>query len=135
MPLPVKTWYNTPEFLVERKKWYDKLKADGYNDIEFIDWSDGSSGNLLNGFGLMDAYRQWSPDKQRYFELATHHARYVRRKHHASSFEYQAWKRHANGKSNRVIAEELNVPRRRVAMLVKAEKAAMLKAIPRRYGI
>ena len=135
MPAKKKTVYDSPEFLALRKEWYGKLKDSGYRDIEFIDWEDGSSGNLLNGFGLMDAYRQWSPDKQRYYELATHHGRYVRRRYHAESFEYQVWKRHANGKSARTIAEEINVARRRVSQFLKSERMVMLKAIPRRYGL
>lgn len=65
-----KTVFQTPEFLALRKEWYEKLKESGFKDIENIRWKDGESMECLNGMSQMDLCRGYTPEQQRYFELA-----------------------------------------------------------------
>ena len=64
-------WHQDPKFLKLRKKWYDKLAKDGFQDSEIVDWRNGEAGNLLKGHGNYtsqgDYIRNWSPAQERYF--------------------------------------------------------------------
>ena len=108
----------TPEFLRLRKKYYDKLKAGGFRDIEITDWSDGESGNLLLGFGHMDAVRRWTPEAQRYYELARQKANDMRSRKYSKDARV-IWRLHATGASFRAIERKTGIPRARVSRVVK----------------
>ena len=104
-----KTVFDSPEFLAERKKWYEKLEAKGFKDIEYTNWEDGSSGNLLSGYGHMDAVRFYSQDVADYFYRAAHYLKDVKRHWGSKSLEYRAWKIHSRGGSLKEIKDELGV--------------------------
>lgn len=127
---PKKTPFDTPEFLALRKEWYKKLKDSGFKDIEHTDWETGESGNLMNGFSLMDAYRQYTPEQDRYFQLAVQYRRNVYQRKYMGYLEdwhVKAWTLHSNGKSYRQIQEELGVHRRHVSKYIQEEAKRMLK--------
>ncbi len=63
-------WHEQEDFLKLRKEWYDKLEEKGFEDIEHIDWNDGSSGNLMDGFSHMDAVRLYTPEAVEYYRAA-----------------------------------------------------------------
>jgi len=113
-----KKYYQTEEFLRLRRKYYQKLKDKGFRDIENIDWSTGDSGNLLNGFGHMDAVRRWSPESQRYYELARQKAKDMRSRKYSND-DRRVWRLHAEGHSFRAIERATGIPRARVSRTVK----------------
>ena len=114
----MKKFYQTPEFLRLRREFYKKLKDKGFRDIENIDWSTGDSGNLLNGFGHMDAVRRWSPESQRYYELARQKASNMRSRKYSKD-DRRIWRLHAEGQSFRAIERTTGIPRARVSRTVK----------------
>lgn len=125
-----KTVFETPEFLALRKEWYGKLKKKGFKDIEHTNWEDGTSGNLLNGMTLMDMLRSWTPEQQRYYELAVHYIRNVRwrrAKGLLEAWQVKAWILHANGKSYHQIGEAVGVHRRYVSKYVREEAKRMME--------
>ena len=67
-------WHSKREFLALRKEWYDKLEDEGFQDIENHDWRSGEAQHLFKSTGspknAFEVQRRYSPDKQRYFELA-----------------------------------------------------------------
>ena len=114
----MKKFYQTPEFLRLRREFYKKLKDKGFKDIENIDWATGDSGNLLNGFGHMDAVRRWSPESQRYYELARQKANNMRSRKYSKD-DRRIWRLHAEGQSFRAIERTTGIPRARVSRTVK----------------
>lgn len=117
--------FKTREFLALRRKYYEKLKEEGFEDIEITDWSTGDSGNLLRGFGHMDAIRRYTPDKERYYQLARQmiHTLKARR---APKEERKVWELHAEGVSFRAIERRLGISRNRVSKIVKRIEREML---------
>jgi hypothetical protein len=113
-----KKYYQTQDFLELRRKYYQKLKDKGFRDIENIDWSTGDSGNLLNGFGHMDAVRRWSHESQRYYELARQKAKDLRSRIYSKD-DRKVWRLHAEGHSFRAIERDTGIPRARVSRIVK----------------
>lgn len=111
-------FHKTPEFLSLRREYYDKLKSEGFRDIEITDWSDGESGNLLLGFGHMDAIRRWTPEAQRYYELARQKANDMRSRRYTKD-DRVIWRLHAAGSSFRAIERKTGIPRARVSRVVK----------------
>ena len=113
-----KKFYETKAFLQLRRKFYAKLASKGFKDIEITDWSTGKSGNLLHGFGHMDAVRRYSAEAQRYYELARQKGKNMRSRKYSKE-DRVVWRLHAEGKSNRAIERETGVPRARVSRIVK----------------
>ena len=111
-------YHQTTEFLELRKKYYGKLKTAGFKDIEITDWSDGASGNLLMGFGHMDAVRRWTPQAQRYYELARQKANDMRSRKYSKD-DRVIWRLHAEGVSFRGIERKTGISRARVSRTVK----------------
>lgn len=118
-------YYESREFLKLRRKYYEKLKDDGFTDIEITDWSTGESGNLLRGFGHMDAVRRWTPDKERYYQLARQKAHKLRSRKYSKE-DRKVWRLHAEGESFRGIERRTGVPRGRVSRIVKRIAEEML---------
>lgn len=63
-------WYEQKSFLAERKKWYAKLKEEGFEDIELINWHDGSAWERMDGVSQADICNTYTPEKERYYQLA-----------------------------------------------------------------
>mgnify|MGYP001166800900 CR=1 FL=1 len=118
-------YYESREFLKLRREFYEKLKDDGFKDIEITDWSTGESGNLLRGFGHMDAVRRWTPDKERYYQLARQKAHKLRSRKYSKE-DRKVWRLHAEGESFRGIERRTGVPRGRVSRIVKRIAEEML---------
>lgn len=130
-----KTVFQSEEFLKLRREWYDKLKESGFKDIEHIDWTDGESGNLLNGMSLMDMLRSYKPEQQRYFELAIQNRQRIYVRHYKGYLEQwhvTAWTMHSNGKSFQYIEDNTGIPRRTVAAFIQKEAKRMLKLAAKR---
>jgi len=123
-----KKYFQTAEFLAQRRKYYALLRKRGFRDIENTDWSTGDSGNLLNGFGHMDAVRRWSPESQRYFELARQKSHEMR-SHKYSKDDRLIWRLHAEGVSFRAIERKTGVPRARVSRTVKRIAKEILPSV------
>lgn len=70
----MKKFYETPEFIKQQKEWYDLLADDGFQDIEQMDWVKKDFRERLLGNGCFssagEAIRAYSPDLQRFWELA-----------------------------------------------------------------
>lgn len=113
-----KTVYESKEFLKLREEWYGKLKKKGFKDIEYTDWEDGSSGNLLAGYGHMDAVRFYSQDVTDYFYRANQYLREVRRHWGVGSPEHVAWKIHSRCGPLREVKEALGVSMKEAKRIV-----------------
>lgn len=120
-------WHSRPEVLELRKEWYAKLKASGFKDIEHVDWSDGTSGNLLNGFSFMDAVRTFTPEAMEYYRQAeqwNHHLETTK----SSAKLRKVWRLHSEGKSYRKIAAATGIDRVKVAGMIRKERERMLQS-------
>ncbi len=118
-------YYESREFLKLRKESYAKLAEAGFKDIEITDWKTGESGNLLRGFGHMDAVRRWTPDRERYYQLARQKGHKLRARKYSKE-DRQVWRMHAEGQSFRGIERSTGVPRGRVSRIVKRIEQEML---------
>ena len=118
-------YHESKKFLALRKKYYAKLKKAGFEDIEITDWSTGDSGNLLRGFGHMDAVRRWTPDKERYYQLARQ-MNFTLAERKYPKEERKIWGLHAEGVSFRAIERRLGVPRNRVSRIVRRIEKEMI---------
>ena len=118
-------YYESKEFLKLRKQYYTKLQEAGFKDIEITDWKTGESGNLLRGFGHMDAVRRWTPDRERYYQLARQKGHRLRSRKYSKE-DRQVWRMHATGESFRGIERRTGVPRGRVSRIVKRIEQEML---------
>lgn len=108
---------NNDEFLKLRKIWYQKLKEDGFKDIEYTNWKDGSSGNLLKGFGHMDAIRFYRYDKRRYYQVLSQYANDLEEADHPDAAVVRL---HADGLSRAKISKQLGIKEWRINRIVKA---------------
>lgn len=127
------------KFLELRKKWYKKLKADGFEDIEYHDWGDGGkSGNLLAGFGHMDAVRYYSQDEADYYYRCGQYLQHLLNKANLLNVrrepqevrdqywtDYRVWKLHSDGLSATRIARELKMGIKTVRKIVDRIGTAM----------
>ena len=109
-----KRWYENPEFLQLRAEWYKKLEDTGFSDIENIYWETGISGERLNGMSSMDMVRQWSPEKQRWYELARQfswepEAKWWKYRGRAHDVRAAIWRLLGEGYSRQEVGAELAV--------------------------
>ncbi len=125
-----RAWHQTPEFLAERRKWYDKLKKSGFRDVEIHNWRDGSAWERTNGFSQMDGLKaglhedrgQLNSD---YWYRAKQYQRCVARAHGAASLEYKAWRRYVDGEGPAAIAAKLETNVWRVEAAIKKLQKSM----------
>ena len=95
----------SPELAAEQKKWYAKLKADGFCDIEQTPGVDDSmlkkwaSSALIHNFDMIKYAA-----KSEYYQLAGH---FLNSHEFASNFERSIWDKHSEGMSIRCICEYL----------------------------
>lgn len=130
--------FKDPKFLKLRQKWYDKLKKKGFHDLEITDWSSGDSRECLDGISQADIVNTWSPEQERYYQLAVHWCVVMERrltKKGADELELprvpkkcfvEVWRMHADGKPYKAISARLKVPRSQVERVVREEKQLML---------
>lgn len=121
-----KKFYEKEDFLKLQQEWYAKLKATGWREIEHFDWKNkGEIGNLMNGFSLMDAVRQYTPQQEEYYRLAMQYKTRVT-KRLGGTWQAKAWHLHADGASFREIGDKVGVHRRHVSKYIKEEARRML---------
>lgn len=67
-----RAWHQQPGFLKLRWEWYKKLRKSGFVDMENHRRVDGEAFERLNGVSRADIFKTYSPDKERYHQLAEH---------------------------------------------------------------
>lgn len=121
-------FYETKEFQKLEKEWYDKLKADGFVDIEYR--VAGKPGEFLVGPNPEYFLRRYSPDKERYYELARQWLWYLRAKRpNPGKMVKRVWALHTEGKSIADICQATEYTRGQVARVVRQQKDRMLEAV------
>lgn len=133
-----KKWYEDKKFLAERWKWYEKLKKDGFKDIEWHSRSTGEALPIMSGYSQMDAVRYYRPDQAELFRLMATHQPEVERKYGEKSWQAKVWAAFADGLSfakmnvkfsKEVTRGKMPIPTsREVTSWLKAEREAMLAA-------
>lgn len=98
-----KAFYETDEFLAERDRWYEKLKQEGFHDIEVMDEITRQPGHLLLGpspgdLGRSEHRIQYKASSEEYYRLARQHVWTLPRGPHRHAAEL-----HADGLSNREV--------------------------------
>jgi hypothetical protein len=122
--------FQSKEFLKQRWEWYDKLKAEGFNDIEFHVRSTGEPMPMLNGMNTTDMMKmltRWGGSKVEYYRLAEQQLRKLARKYGKKSWQYKAWKIHSEGHGIRAIAKLVTASYSDIIRLVKAQQAEIYK--------
>lgn len=69
LPLPSSTKIGTAEFTALQKKWYDKLEASGFEDIEWVDHTTGRGQDSDYLRGSAAKGRVWSPERAQFYRL------------------------------------------------------------------
>jgi len=89
------------EFIELQKKWYNKLKASGFEDIEWVDHSTGKGQNsdYLKRPDQM-RIRAFTHDKQMYYSLCSNYLAHVKIKNTEHRFVFN---KHAEGLAYRKI--------------------------------
>ena len=138
-----RTQYEQPDFLKQRKEWYEILKKEGFKDIENIDFrtgqagGEGGSAGMLQGISEADILGTWTPDKQRYYELARQHywtmynrvwSGRLRKKRHRN---LKIWQLHSEGVSYRKILKLVGCSFLTVSRVVVSEREKMLEGVKR----
>lgn len=115
-----KKWHETKAFLAERKKWYDKLEAEGFNDVELTDWRTGEAWERTKGIAQQEVCERWSPEAERYYQLANQYLWELRRRAHNDrrrknpthrdwKRRLAVWKLHAAGLGVREIGRRVGI--------------------------
>lgn len=97
MPKKGETVWQSETFLNLQKEWYAKLQEDGFEDIEQMDWVNGNPREMLKGrngnfSSAYEARRAYSPDKQRYWELAGQFYWYILEREEYDDRDKELWK-------------------------------------------
>lgn len=121
-------FYQKKEFLAEQKKWYDKLKKEGFQDIELIDWETGRVYERTMGVSQADIVNTWTREQEEYYRLAAQFVHALREAGKESKEAIRIWELHAEGLGYRKIAKKLGVPKSRVERVVPRLKKQMLEA-------
>jgi len=125
-------FYQDKKFVQLQKKWYAKLQKEGFADIETIGPDGEPMHFLTSGHGCyasnLDAFRKWSPDKQRYYELARNHYWNMPDEdpERKDAFGLYAF----GGLSLTRVARLIGWGKKRVAAMVKAEEAFFMPRRP-----
>lgn len=105
-----RAWHEDPRYLALRRAWYGKAAASGLRDVEYTDWHDGSAGDVLPGMTLVDARRHWTPEAQRWAELARQYTHVLDRTRSQRGAPARIWRRRADGWSDQRTAQDLGAP-------------------------
>lgn len=107
-------FYETSEFKKLEKEWLDKIKDQGFVDLE-PRWNRDSLLNCSTGpTSLAIANGQ-----EDYYRIASYvlHASYT-----PGNWDYEVWELHCSGLSERVIAAKMNCARSKVTSALKKGK-------------
>lgn len=121
-----KPWYQRPEVVAERQKWYAKLAAEGFKDIEYHDRKTGDSLPVLRGFSPMDAVRYYRPDAAEFYRLAEHHILSVVKEYGEDTWQAKAWTLFSKGVGLKPIADQIKKSLVGVTKFTRLEKEKML---------
>jgi hypothetical protein len=69
LPVPSGTKLGTPEFVKLQAEWYGKLKAEGFEDIEWMDKKTGLGQNSDYLKGSLAKGKTWAPERAQFFRL------------------------------------------------------------------
>lgn len=125
-----KTVYETKQFLALRREWYGKLSESGFKDIEFHTKTTGEPLPVLNGMSVTDMEKmqtRWGGSKVEYYRLAEHHLRYIQRKFGKKSWQWKAWRIHADGYGTKTISEAVGKIPSQIVKFVNEQKAKIHK--------
>lgn len=128
--MTTKNVFGTKEFLKLRWEWYKKLSDEGFKDCEFHMRRTGESLPVLNGMSVTDIERmqtRWGGSKVEYYRLAEHHLRHIERKYGKKSWQWKAWRTHADGFGTRTIAKQLNMALGDIIRYINTEKRKIHK--------
>lgn len=133
--------FEDPKFLALRKAWYEKLKADGFHDIEYIDWNTGKALGepetgrcYLTGQPTAAARRAFA-ERQVPGGPKTSTPEYWRcaglwaEREGFRGRRKQIWRLWADGLPIVAIAEHLALPRPTVSRAVRLEERLMLASL------
>lgn len=123
-----KKYYETEEFRKLQNEWYDKLKEDGFQDIEYTDRKTGEVGNVLLGFSAMDAVRGYTQEKRDFFYRASQYLTNVRRSYGWTSPEARVWKVYSNGGSLKQIRLETGIGSMKAKRIIRELREAMFNS-------
>lgn len=124
------SWHNKPDFLALRKKWYAKLAADGFKDMEIIDWRTGESKevlapNAVTRHKILHTYGQSWPLVEDFFRAARAHVHVIELEPHPEDlkeafyiFAHEGLSYHA---ISRRMAPKSTYFRRRISRFVKQQ--------------
>lgn len=103
-------WYDQPEFLKLRKSWYQKLKNEGFKELELINWHTGES--VTPSMMVKLNSRTNLEHTEEYYQGA-------RRQLEDLELEFRVWAIHCEGGSDRRMAKELGISRYRAAKVLR----------------
>lgn len=104
-------WYETPDFLSLQAEWYQRLRDNGFVDVEDVAHAPPKA---------------HFPSLEEYYRRAGH---YLWDKSWESERDREIWRRHAEGESVRQIARALPCATRTVQKILQRERAEMLRTI------
>lgn len=118
---------NEPSFKKLQKKWYDKLKKEGFKDIEQSDGNlkEWASSRLLTP-GHMPSRTLWNDSVEQYFRLAGF---FLNDYEFKSELEKYIWSLHCDGRSIKDIVKVITSKKKREQnKLVRSYKKAYAKS-------
>ncbi len=127
------------ELKLAQKEWYEKLRKEGFKDIERHDWDDSSGFGLkrFDSFHFIDTrYGDIDKDsfqaKSEYFRLATH---FLNEHTFEDPLDRYIWEMHSEGKSIRDIEKSMKAAKTKIHARIKAVERLMInKASGKRNG-
>lgn len=104
LPAPTPSLSQT-EFAKLQKTWYDKLSAEGFQDIEWVDHKRGTGHDSPHLKGSLILGKQYHPGRQLYFDMA---CAYLQHCTALKGYYRFIWRLHATGHTYDQIMEQLS---------------------------
>ena len=101
-----KKWYQTRDFLEERWKWYQKLEAEGFKDIEYHDRRSGDVLPVMKGYTPNDAIRFYSKETAEWYAAMRQWSHVVSARYGEDDWRSVSWAMLADGKTWAEVAAE-----------------------------
>lgn len=114
--------WKSKEFLAMQRKWYDKLKRDGFIDLEFLKDNGDTTTHLLRG-SLYDFRKKYKPETEYYFRKARF---YLHNAEFANKGDQKIWELHAEGLSLFNIKVTTKFSAWRIRKVIQFHKPLML---------